>query len=217
MIKRALLVVDVQNDFLPGGALAVPGGDTIIPVVNQLLELPFDVRVGSRDYHPRHHCSFASIWGKNVGECIIVDGGEQILWPDHCVQGTKGSEFALELHYSRFHKVVYKGVDIAIDSYSAFFDNQKRRSTGLGDYLSQHAIDELYVAGLATDYCVLYSVQDARALGFKTTVIIDGCRGIDLRAGDVDRAIDVMRDLGVHIKTAEEVTLKLFPSNLLAS
>jgi nicotinamidase/pyrazinamidase len=205
MGKRAFIIVDVQNDFLPGGALAVPRGDEVIPLINRMVKLPFDVIVATRDFHPQGHWSFASTWNKKVHERVVIDGIEQILWPDHCIQGSLGSEFAKDLDTSRFHHLVYKGTDPKIDSYSTFFDNEKLKSTGLEEYLRKLGVDELYFAGLATDYCVRYSVQDAAALGFKAYVVIDACRGVELQPGDCARAIEEMRDEGAEVMTTDDV------------
>lgn len=209
MIKKcALIVVDVQNDFLPGGSLPVPLGHDILPNVNRLVKLPFDVIVASRDFHPLKHVSFASTWGKEQYAHVEVDGIDQILWPDHCVQGTKGSEFPEGLDTTHFNKIVLKGTDLKIDSYSTFFDNEKLRSTGLEAYLRQNEIEELYFAGLATDYCVLYSIRDAKELGFVTYVIADACKGVDLKPGDVEWAYQEMLQKGVHVLTTQEVEEK---------
>ena len=206
--NRALIVIDVQNDFLPGGALAVPKGDEVIPVINRLLKLPFKHVIATRDFHPQNHSSFASTWGKKVGERIVVDGEEQILWPDHCVQGTKGAEFPLALDSERFEKVVYhKGTDKDIDSYSAFAKGS--RETGAVSFLRKEHVGELYFVGLATDYCVLYSILDALQEGFTCFIVLDGCRGVDLTEHDVDRALEQMQAHGAKLITEEEVT-KLF-------
>lgn len=205
MVKKALIVVDVQNDFLPGGALAVPRGYEIIPFVNRLVQLPFDVIVATCDFHPPGHYSFASAWGKKVNEIVHIDGVDQILWPDHCVQNTWGAEFSRDLDTSYFHKVFYKGVDLQIDSYSAFFDNERKKSTGLERYLKEQNCQQLYFVGLATDYCVLYSVRDALGLGFQVYVVSDACQGIELVEGDVARAFAEMRSREAILTTTAEV------------
>lgn len=205
MSKAALIVVDVQNDFLPGGALAVPRGNEVIAPINRLLQLPFDRIVATQDYHPKGHVSFASTWNKKAGERIIVDGVEQILWPDHCVQGTDGVLFSNLLDTTHFCRVIHKGADPKIDSYSTFFDNEELKSTGLETFLRNEGIKELYFAGLATEYCVLYSVYDALKLGFTVYVVLDACRGIDLRPNDAKCAIDEMKKLGAIITTTKEV------------
>jgi len=209
MSKQALVVVDVQNDFLPGGALGIATGDEIIPLINRLVLLPFDVRVASQDYHPEHHSSFASTWGKKPGEHVVINGIVQTLWPDHCVQGTPGVEFSPQLDKKHFELVAHKGVNPEVDSYSIFFDSQKHRATGLDQFLQKHEITDLYFAGLATEYCVFYSVVDSIHLGFKPHVIIDACRGIDLAPGDVEKAITTMRELGAEIVTTEQVLKRI--------
>ncbi len=195
---RALLIVDMQNDFLPGGALAVPEADQIIPVINDLQE-KFEVVIATKDWHLPHHCSFAQVHGKAAGENIELEGRSQELWPVHCVQNTPGAEFSPLLKTEKIQKIFYKGVDPAIDSYSTFFDNAHLRRTGLSDYLHQEHIEELFIVGLATDYCVKYSVLDAIELGFSVTVILDGCRGIDMHPGDVQKAILEMRASGAKV------------------
>jgi nicotinamidase/pyrazinamidase len=201
----ALILVDIQNDFLPGGALGVPGGHEIIPVVNRL-QTRFGVVTATQDWHPPGHGSFASAHpGREVYEMGELGGLPQVLWPDHCVQGTRGAELAPGLDTRRIAHVFKKGVDPGIDSYSTFFDNAHRRSTGLGDWLSARGVTDVYLAGLATDYCVLYSARDAVHLGFRTHVVADACRGIDVSPGDVERAFDEMRRLGVHIVGSDTV------------
>jgi len=202
---RALIVVDIQNDFLPGGALAVPGGDEIVPLINGLIRC-FPLVVATRDWHPPDHGSFASNHpGRKVGETILLDGLEQVLWPPHCVQGTRGAAFSPELDTSRFAAVFKKGVDPRVDSYSAFFDNAHRRSTGLAEYLEERGIRKVAICGLATDYCVLYSVRDARRLGLDTWVIRDACRGIDLQPGDSERAFAEMEERGARLVESSEI------------
>jgi nicotinamidase/pyrazinamidase len=196
---NALIVVDLQNDFLPGGALAVPGGDEVIPLANEL-QRRFDVVLATQDWHPPDHGSFAANHpGKKPGDRIMLDGIEQILWPVHCVQNTHGSEFAPSFDTTRIDYVFHKGIDPSIDSYSTFFDNAHRRSTGLADYLKDRAIKDIYLLGLALDYCVKYSALDARQLGLNTHVVLDGCRGIDLQPGDVDLALKEMKAAGAAV------------------
>jgi nicotinamidase/pyrazinamidase len=194
---KALIIVDLQNDFLPGGALPVPHGDEVIPVANELQRC-FELVLATQDWHPPDHGSFAANHsGKKPGDRIMLDGIEQILWPVHCVQHTHGAEFAPSFDTSRIAHVFHKGVERNIDSYSTFFDNAHRRHTGLADYLEKHGIKDIYLMGLAVDYCVKYSVLDARKLGLNTHVIVDGCRGIELEPGDVDRALEEMKRAGV--------------------
>jgi nicotinamidase/pyrazinamidase len=190
---KALIIVDLQNDFLPGGALAVPRGDEVIRVANTL-QRRFDVVLATQDWHPPDHGSFAANHpGKNPGDRIMLDGIEQILWPVHCVQNTHGAEFAPSFNTKRIAHVFHKGIDPRIDSYSTFFDNAHRRSTGLAAYLKERSIQDVYLLGLALDYCVKYSALDARQLGLNTHVILDGCRGIELESGDINRAVDDMK------------------------
>jgi nicotinamidase/pyrazinamidase len=198
---NALVIVDLQNDFLPGGALPVPHGDEVIPLANEL-QKHFGLVVATQDWHPPDHGSFAANHpGKKPGDRIVLDGIEQILWPVHCVQNTVGAEFAPSFDTSRIAYVFHKGIERNIDSYSTFFDNAHRRHTGLAHYLEKRRIKDIYLMGLALDYCVKYSALDARQLGLNTHVILDGCRGIELTPGDIGRAIDEM-------KRADAVLLK---------
>jgi nicotinamidase/pyrazinamidase len=201
---NALIIVDLQNDFLPGGALAVPHGDEVIPLADQL-QGQFDLVLATKDWHPPDHGSFAANHpGKKPGDRIMLDGIEQILWPVHCVQNTRGAEFAPSFDTSRIAHVFHKGTERNIDSYSTFFDNAHRRHTGLAHYLEKRGIKDIYLMGLALDYCVKYSTLDARQLGLNTHVILDGCRGIELEAGDIDRALDEMKRAGaVLLKSSE--------------
>ena len=196
---NALIIVDIQNDFLPGGALAVPKGDEVVPVANRVTP-KFDLVVATQDWHPADHGSFAANHhGKRVGDVIELDGLEQILWPVHCVQGTSGAAFAARLDTSRITRVFQQGTDPAIDSYSGFFDNGRRQATGLGDYLKEQGVRDVYVLGLATDYCVKFTTLDAADLGFQTCLIEDGCRAVNLRPGDDAKAITEMERVGVTI------------------
>lgn len=201
---NALILIDIQNDFCPGGALAVAEGDRIIPIVNQL-QSRFDLVVATQDWHPAEHRSFAANHpGRQPGDVIELEGLRQILWPVHCVQETPGADFHPALDRSRVAAVFRKGTDPRIDSYSAFFDNAHRRSTGLGEYLRQQGVRSVYLCGLATDYCVKYSALDAVELAFDTYCIQDACRGVELSPGDVAQAIDQMRQASVKIVTASE-------------
>jgi len=194
---NALILSDIQNDFVPGGALPVGEGDRVVPVANRLMAR-FDLVVAIKDWHPADHLSFASQHpGKRAGDVIDLDGLPQILWPDHCIQGTHGAELVAGLDRTGIDRVFEKGTDRTIDSYSAFFDNGHRQATGLGDFLRQQNVTEVFVMGLATDYCVKFTALDAVGLGFSTHVILDGCRGVDLQGGDVDRAIEQLRSKGV--------------------
>lgn len=197
--KKALIMVDLQNDFCTGGSLAVPEGEKVVPIANQL-QSKFDLVVATQDWHPHDHMSFAvNHPGYGVGDQIIVDEIPQILWPSHCEQNTKGAEFHPDLNTQAIARIVHKGIDKKIDSYSAFFDNAHRRSTGLGDYLKSESVQEVYIIGLATDYCVKYSSLDAVHLGFTVYVIADACRGVELNPGDTDRAFAEMQAAGVKL------------------
>ncbi len=201
---RALIVIDLQNDFMLGGSLPVPDGDAVVPVVNRVMPR-FDLVVASQDWHPADHGSFASQHpGNKPGDVVDLNGLDQILWPDHCVEETEGAAFHADLATDRIVKVFHKGTDPGIDSYSTFFDNAHRKSTGMADYLRVQGVTDVYLLGLATDYCVKFSALDTVECGFKAHVIEDGCRGIDLHAGDVSRALDEMRTDGVEIVTSDE-------------
>jgi nicotinamidase/pyrazinamidase len=175
---KALIIVDIQNDFCTGGALEVRGGDQIIPVVNELQE-KFDLIVATQDWHPSNHKSFASRHdGKKTFDVISLEGLEQVLWPDHCVQGTRGAEFHPQLDTRRIEAIFRKGMEYNIDSYSGFFDNGKRKSTGLAGYLRDRKVDNVFVCGLAGDYCVYYTALDAIREGFTTFLVEDATRSI---------------------------------------
>lgn len=202
---NAFILVDLQNDFLPGGSLPVNNGHAIIPLVNQLLDRSFDIKLATKDWHPNDHGSFAIHHGKQPGEKTMLAGIEQILWPVHCVQDSFGSKFPPELRSENINKIFFKGTDKQIDSYSAFFDNQHLKSTGLGEFLKQKNVKKVFIAGLATDYCVLYTVLDARKLGFDTYVISDACKGIDLHPEDSQNAFYAMQNAGAHVITLDEL------------
>jgi len=196
----ALLLIDIQNDFLPGGGLAVPCGDKVIAVANGLMP-NYEVVVATQDWHPADHHSFASQHaGKQIGDYVQLADLAQILWPDHCVQGTFGAELAADLNKSRIHHVVQKGTDRTFDSYSGFFDNARRKATGLESFLRSRGVDTVHIMGLATDYCVKATALDAIELGFRTVLLTAGTRGVELNPGDCQRAIDQMRSAGVEIK-----------------
>jgi len=202
---KALIIVDLQNDFLPGGALPVPHGDEVIPVANEL-QRHFELVLATKDWHPPDHGSFAANHpGKKPGDRIILDGIDQILWPVHCVQNTRGAEFAPSFDTSRIAHVFHKGIERNIDSYSTFFDNAHRRHTGLAHYLKERSTKDIYLLGLALDYCVKDSALDARQLGLNTHVILDGCRGIDLEPGDIDRALDEMKRVGAVLLQSSDL------------
>lgn len=196
---KTLLLIDIQNDFLPGGALAVPGADELVPVVNALLP-DFDLVVATQDWHPPDHGSFAANHpGRDVFETIDLDGLPQTLWPVHCVRNTGGALFAPALETRRIARVFPKGTNPRIDSYSGFHDNGHRNSTGLGDWLRAQGVKRLSVAGVATDYCVKFTVLDALAEGFAVDLLARACRGVDLTPGDSERALEEMRAAGAMI------------------
>jgi len=195
---NALILVDIQNDFLPTGALPVPDGDAVIPIANRLsASSRFDLIIATQDWHPRDHGSFAiNHSGRKPGEVIMLNELEQILWPVHCVQNTPGAAFAPGLALERLARVFQKGTDPRIDSYSGFFDNGHRKATGLADFLRHQGVTRVFVLGLATDYCVQFTVLDACKLGFAATLVVDGCRAVNVRPGDDARALNSMRTAG---------------------
>jgi nicotinamidase/pyrazinamidase len=198
MSEKALLVIDVQNDFCPGGALAVAGGDEIVPMANRLIG-EFDHVILTQDWHPAGHSSFASTHpGKNPFDTMEMPYGTQTLWPDHCVQGTQGAAFHADLEWTKAELVIRKGFRPAIDSYSAFFENDRTTPTGLAGYLRERGISDLTLVGLATDFCVAYSSLDAVRSGFKATVLLDACRAIDL-GGSLAAMKDEMAKAGVTL------------------
>jgi nicotinamidase/pyrazinamidase len=206
---RALIVVDVQNDFLPGGALAVPRGDEVVVVANRVAPL-FELVVATQDWHPPNHVSFADNHRHAVpGDVIDADGVQQELWPVHCVQGTQGAALAARLDFGHRVHVIRKGTDQNIDSYSAFFDNAHGSATGLEDFLLAAGVRQLFLLGLATEYCVKYSALDALRLGFAVWIIVDGCRGIDTRPGDVTNALEDLRDKGARLVQSAELPAML--------
>ncbi len=195
---HALLVIDVQNDFCPGGALPVPEGDAVVPVINRMLG-DFPLRVFTQDWHPKDHLSFASAHaGKQPFETVEMSYGPQVLWPDHCVQGTTGAAFHPDLDTTPGQLVLRKGWRREIDSYSAFFENDRKTVTGLHGWLREHGVKALTIVGLATDFCVHYSAVDAARLGYEVTVDERACRAIDLE-GSLARAREAMRAAGVRL------------------
>lgn len=199
-----LLVVDVQNDFCPGGALAVPGGNEVIPVIHRMAPC-FEHIILTQDWHTPGHQSFASAHaGRAAHESVGVSYGAQTLWPDHCVQGTRGAEFHPDLHLPRAELIVRKGFRREIDSYSAFFENDRTTATGLAGYLRERGLTEIYLCGLAYDYCVGFSALDARRLGFGATVVRDACRAIDLN-GSVGRMEAELSAAGTVIVNSREL------------
>lgn len=212
-MRGALLLIDLQNDFCPGGALAVTEGDRVIPVAQQAAALARDAGwpvIATQDWHPADHGSFASNAGGRVGECGELYGLPQVWWPDHCVQNTAGADFHPDLDAWQFDCVFHKGTDPAIDSYSAFFDNGRRSATPLHGWLQRHGISRLVVMGLATDYCVKYSVLDALQLGYQVAVIEEGCRGVNLQVQDSEDAFSLMRARGAAVQALN--TLSFSPN-----
>lgn len=206
---KALLIVDMQNDFMPGGALPVPRGDEIIATINQLIP-HFLLVLATQDWHPKSHVSFAvNHRDKKIGEVIIAEGIEQILWPIHCVQHTHGADLVDPLNKKSIAKIFFKGTNPRVDDYSAFFDNAKMQQTGLGEYLKDSRVQQLYIAGVATDYCVLYSTLDAIDLGFTVYVVVDACRAINLQPEDEKKALEMMRKKGAYLITSENIANKL--------
>ncbi|TVQ21638.1 MAG: bifunctional nicotinamidase/pyrazinamidase [Spirochaetaceae bacterium] len=202
--RAALLIIDVQNDFCPGGALAVEDGDAVVAVANAVAP-GFGRVVATRDWHPAGHVSFASRHGRQIGSTASIDGVEQVMWPDHCVQGTRGAEFHPDLDVRPIDLIVHKGTRANLDSYSAFFENDHRTPTGLEPYLKGLGIGEVFVCGLATDYCVYFTVMDAVKAGFTTRVIADAVRGVDLPDGNVERTIREMKSAGVAFIDSAEI------------
>ncbi|WP_339865293.1 bifunctional nicotinamidase/pyrazinamidase [uncultured Algoriphagus sp.] len=195
--NSALLIVDVQNDFLPGGALAVNQGDEIIPVINSLQE-QFTFIVATQDFHPADHGSFAANHeGKKVGDTIELNGLPQFLWPVHCVQGSEGAEFHEELNPVKWTAIFQKGTNPEVDSYSGFFDNARREDTGLGDFLHNEGIMNVFVTGLAQDYCVKFTALDAVSLGFKTYLITDATKAVNVNSVDGEKALEELKEAGV--------------------
>lgn len=203
-MNAALLLIDLQNDFCPGGALAVGEGDRVIAVANEAMNacLAQNIPViASQDWHPAEHRSFAINSNAEPGTVGELEGLTQVWWPVHCVQDKPGAALHSLLNQTAITAIFRKGQDPDIDSYSAFFDNGRRAKTPLDDWLQQHGIKSLFIMGLATDYCVKYTVLDALALGYQTTVISDGCRGVNLQPQDSQQAFDAMRDAGASIQT----------------
>lgn len=202
MTHTALLLIDLQNDFCHQGALPVSGGDEVIDTANQVM-LYFKQQqrpiIASQDWHPADHRSFAINSGGVVGESGELDGLPQVWWPVHCVQGSTGAAFHTKLHHHMIDKIIRKGQHRDVDSYSAFFDNGKRQSTELSTWLQQHQIQQLWIMGLATDYCVKFTVLDALALGYDVWIIPDGCRGVNLHPNDSQQALTEMVAKGAKL------------------
>ncbi len=201
---KALLIVDVQNDFCPGGSLAVYEGDRIVPVINRLIE-KFDHIIQTQDWHPEGHLSFASSHqGKSPYDTVEMDYGTQVLWPDHCVQGSSGADFHPDLNTTKTQVIIRKGFRKSIDSYSTFFENDQKTSTGLTGYLRERGITELYTVGLATDFCVKWSALDGMEQGFNMHIVEDAVQGIDLN-GSLEQAWKELGDAGVGVVSAAEL------------
>jgi nicotinamidase/pyrazinamidase len=199
MGDTALIVIDVQNDFCPGGHLAVGGGDEVVPVINAMAPA-FEHLILTQDWHPAHHSSFATSHpGKQPFETVTMPYGPQTLWPDHCIQGSAGAAFHPNLNRTHAELIIRKGFRTAIDSYSAFFENDHKTPTGLGGYLKERGIRKITLVGLATDFCVAYSALDGVKLGFETTVRLDACRAIDL-GGSLAAMLTKMKESGVEVR-----------------
>lgn len=202
---KALLIIDMQNDFMPGGSLPVPQGDKLIPLINDLMKY-FPLIVASQDCHPADHVSFAKNHpGRYEGEVIEVKGEPQVLWPMHCVVGTHGAEFVSNLNSGSIDAVFPKGQSKELDSYSAFFDNAHLQSTGLADFLKERGVTDVYLTGVATDYCVLYSALDALELGFNVYLIAEASSGVDLQEGASQRAGELIESKGGHVILSSEI------------
>lgn len=201
---KALILVDVQNDFCPGGTLAVPGGNEVVEVANSVMPL-FDLTIATKDWHPEDHGSFADNHpGKQIYDTVELGGMDQVLWPAHCVQGTMGAELHKDLEFGKV-RFFTKGTDPAIDSYSAFFDNGHKKATGLDEYLKQMNISDVYVCGLATDYCVKFTALDARELGYRVMVIEDACRAVNIDPEDGQLALSEMIAAGCEIVRSQDL------------
>jgi len=202
--KCALLLIDLQNDFMPGGPLAIPGGDEVLPIIDELLHYRYDLIVATKDWHPENHGSFAATHGKVAGEEVMLEGLLQRLWAVHCIQNTYGADYADGWRSDKVDVTIHKGENENVDSYSAFFDNGRRSKTPLDNLLHQAHIQILFIAGVATDYCVKFSVLDACRLGFTVFVITDACRGVNVHDNDVEKAFDAMQHAGATlIKSAD--------------
>ncbi|GAA5097335.1 bifunctional nicotinamidase/pyrazinamidase [Bartonella acomydis] len=198
MEKKALIVIDVQNDFLPGGALAVPQGNIILPAVNNLIDR-FEHVILTQDWHPRNHCSFASSYtNKKPYDTVNLDYGPQIVWPDHCIQGTEGANFHASLKIDKAQLILRKGYNPKMDSYSAFLENDQKTPTGLQVYLKEHGFTKLSMCGLAMDFCVGFSALHAIQCGFKVSVSLNACAGIDLN-GSLNTMLKLMNEADIEL------------------
>lgn len=203
-MKKALLIIDVQNDFCPGGAMAVPDGDKIISIINNISQKFYKV-VATQDWHPITHISFAKNHHKKIFDTITIGDINQVLWPDHCVQGTKGAELHHSLNLNNVDLILRKGNNPLIDSYSAFLENDKVNQTGLHYYLKGMNITDLYICGLATDYCVYNSAVDAINFGFYSHVVLDATKGIDFPAGNLEKCINDMKKKRIEVISHEQL------------
>tara|TARA_Y100000034_G_scaffold137015_1_gene218492 strand:- start:2561 stop:3157 length:597 start_codon:yes stop_codon:yes gene_type:complete len=197
---KALIIVDIQNDFCEGGSLAVPEANSIIPYVNSIMD-NYDLVVSTLDYHPQNHKSFASNNGKEVGELIDLNGLDQVMWPDHCVEGTYGVELHKDINSKKINKYFKKGQNPEVDSYSGFFDNDKKSSTGMGEWLKEKGVTDIEVVGLALDYCVKATAIDAVNLGFKTSLLTKGTKAVNINPEDGDNAIKELKEKGIQIRS----------------
>lgn len=194
--KEALLIIDVQNDFCPGGTLPVPGGDEIVPLINQLMK-KFEIVVATQDWHPAGHKSFATSHpGKEPYDIINLGGVKQVLWPDHCVQGSEGAELRGDLEQEPIRTIIRKGMNLEVDSYSGFRDNQKEAITGLDGYLKAVGVEHIYLVGLATDFCVYFTAMDGLENGYEVTIIPDATRGIDIPPGSMQEKLAHFQTIG---------------------
>lgn len=198
-MTTALVLVDLQNDFMPGGALAVDRGDEVVSIANDLMP-HYDIVVATQDWHPEDHGSFAANHdAAAVFDTVPLNGLEQILWPVHCVAGSPGAAFHTDVHRPGITQVFPKGCDSLVDSYSGFFDNGKRRSTGMGEWLRAQGVDTIDVMGLATDYCVQFTAIDGAQSGFTTRLLLPGCRAVGMHPGDEQAALQAMEEAGVSL------------------
>ncbi|BBI16448.1 bifunctional nicotinamidase/pyrazinamidase [Neochlamydia sp. S13] len=205
----ALLIIDVQNDFFPPGALAIKDAEKILPNLNKIIRHPFEVIVATKDWHPLGHVSFASSHGKEVGEVIHLGGLEQVLWPIHCVQDSVGAQFSAGWDSHRVQKVIYKGTDKRMDSYSAFFDNGRSKATELHNFLQSKGIKKIFLGGLATEYCVKYSALDALNLNYQVYVIIDACKPVNSLPAAEEKHLNEILQAGGSLIEAKEVIKSL--------
>jgi len=203
---KALIIVDVQNDFCQGGNLACPRGDEVVPVINSISG-KFDKVVATKDWHPPDHISFGSTHNKISGETIKLPEIKetQLLWPDHCIRGSYGGDFHKDLDVESFNLILHKGTNPDLDSYSAFYENDRKTPTGLTYYLKGFGINEIFICGLATDYCVYYSAMDSIKDGFTTSLILDGCRAVNIPEGSEEEALEDMKKSGIKILTSSEI------------